>query len=202
MGGDALGALLIAAACLGWGLDNNLSQRVSLKDPQQVVLIKTLGAGTASLLLAGALGHARPAPATLLPALLLGAASYGASLVFDMYALRLLGAAREAAFFATAPFIGALLALPVLGEAPGLAELGAGVLMVGGVFLLLRERHSHAHTHEPLEHEHLHVHDDHHQHSHEGLPHPITEPHAHRHKHAPITHDHPHVPDVHHRHKH
>jgi drug/metabolite transporter (DMT)-like permease len=202
VGGDALGALLIAAACIGWGLDNNLSQRLSLKDPQQVVLIKTLGAGTASLLLAGALGHARPAPATLLPALLLGAASYGASLVFDMYALRLLGAAREAAFFATAPFIGALLALPVLGEAPGLAELGAGALMVGGVSLLLRERHGHVHTHDPLEHEHLHVHDDHHQHSHEGLPHPITEPHAHRHKHAPITHDHPHVPDLHHRHKH
>ena len=138
----------------------------------------------------------------LLPALLLGAASYGASLLLDMYALRLLGAAREAAFFATAPFIGALLALPVLGEAPGLAELGAGALMVGGVFLLLRERHSHPHTHDPLEHEHLHVHDEHHQHSHEGLPDPITEPHAHLHKHDPITHDHPHVPDLHHRHRH
>jgi drug/metabolite transporter (DMT)-like permease len=200
--GDALGALLIALACLGWGLDNNLSQRVSLKDPQQVVLIKTLGAGTASLILAVMLGHRWPAVSVLLPALALGAASYGASLLLDMYALRLLGAAREAAFFATAPFIGALLALPVLGEAPGLAELGAGALMIGGVFLLLRERHSHQHTHDPVEHEHLHTHDEHHQHSHEGLPAPITEPHAHLHKHDPITHDHPHVPDLHHRHRH
>jgi drug/metabolite transporter (DMT)-like permease len=202
VGGDALGALLIAAACLGWGVDNNLSQRVSLKDPQQVVLIKTLGAGSASLILAAALGHQWPPARALIPALLLGAASYGASLVLDMYALRLLGAAREAAFFATAPFIGALLALPVLGEAPGLAELGAGALMIAGVFLLLRERHSHVHTHDPVEHEHLHTHDEHHQHTHEGLPHPITEPHAHWHKHDPITHDHPHVPDLHHRHRH
>jgi drug/metabolite transporter (DMT)-like permease len=201
-GGDALGALLIAGACLGWGLDNNLSQRLSLKDPQQVVLIKTLGAGSATLLLAALLGHPWPAAGRLLPALALGAASYGASLMLDMYALRLLGAAREAAFFATAPFMGALLALPVLGEAPGAAELGAGLLMVGGVLLLLRERHSHLHTHEPLEHEHLHTHDEHHQHSHDGIDAPPGEPHAHLHRHAPLTHDHPHVPDLHHRHRH
>ncbi len=81
--------------------------------------------------------------------------------VLDTHALRLLGAAREAAYFATAPFVGALVAIPVLGERFQALEWVAGALMVAGVLLLLRERHGHAHTHEALEHEHLHVHDAH-----------------------------------------
>jgi drug/metabolite transporter (DMT)-like permease len=204
LGGDHWGALAIGGACLGWGVDNNLSQRLSLKDPRQIVLVKTLGAGLLMLALGAGLGHRRPPAAALAPALLLGALSYGASLLLDMYALRLLGAAREAAYFATAPFIGALLALPVLGEAPGPVELAAGALMAGGVVLLARERHGHLHTHEAIEHEHLHAHDEHHQHAHDE-PHAHLhglEPHVHRHRHAPITHDHPHLPDLHHRHKH
>ena len=125
------------------------------------------------------------------------------SLLLDMHALRLLGAAREAAYFATAPFIGALLAIPLLAERPGLAEAAAGLVMVAGVVLLARERHSHLHTHEPVEHEHLHVHDEHHQHDHDhDHDHPAqgTSPHSHRHRHEPITHEHPHLPDLHHRH--
>ena len=116
-----------------------------------------------------------------------------------MYALRLLGAAREAAYFATAPFMGATLALPLLGETPGALELGAGALMAAGVWLLARERHGHLHTHDAIEHEHQHVHDEHHRHAHEG---PAVEPHSHWHRHDPISHDHPHLPDLHHRHRH
>ena len=200
LAGDHWGALAIAAACLGWGIDNNLSQRLSLKDPRQIVLVKTLGAGVLMLALGAVLGHRRPSSAAIAPALVLGALSYGASLLLDMYALRLLGAAREAAYFATAPFIGALLALPVLGEAPGAVELAAGALMAAGVVLLARERHGHAHTHAAIEHEHLHVHDEHHQHDHHDGP--LLDPHVHVHRHATITHDHPHLPDLHHRHKH
>ena len=203
-GADGIGVLCIAGACLGWGIDNNLSQRLSLKDPRQVVLYKTAGAGTLSLTLAWALGLTFPPLTTLLLALLLGALSYGVSLLLDMRALRLLGAAREAAYFATAPFIGALLAMPVLGERPGLAEAAAGALMVAGVVLLARERHSHLHTHDPLEHEHLHVHDEHHQHTHEGAEAALAghQPHSHRHRHDELTHEHPHLPDLHHRHRH
>lgn len=195
------GVLALAGACAGWGLDNNLSQRLSLRDPRSVVLIKTAGAGLLALPLALMLGAPLPTWGTVMAALVLGGLSYGASILLDMYALRLLGAAREAAFFATAPFMGALLAVPILGERPGVAELLAAVAMIGGVVLLLRERHSHAHTHEALVHDHLHVHDEHHRHSHDGVDAP-GEPHAHLHRHEPIAHEHPHVPDLHHRHRH
>jgi hypothetical protein len=133
-------------------------------------------------------------------ALGVGALSYGASIVLDAYALRLLGAAREAAYFATAPFFGALLAIPLDGDRFDGRTLAAMGLMAAGAALLGRERHSHMHTHEAIEHEHMHVHDAHHRHAHPDGD--AREPHSHPHQHAPLTHDHPHVPDAHHRHRH
>lgn len=197
--GDVLGVLALAGACLAWAMDNNLTQRLSLKDPIAVVRVKGLGAGTCTLILALATGQRLPDPPVLAAALLLGCASYGVSIVLDMYALRHLGAAREAAYFATAPFLGALAALPLPGERLRWEDVLAGALMVAGVVLMLRERHSHTHTHEPLAHEHLHVHDAHHQHAHEGT---LSEPHSHPHRHEPLAHEHPHVSDLHHRHGH
>jgi drug/metabolite transporter (DMT)-like permease len=196
---DPWGALAIAAACASWALDNNLTQRLSLKNPVLVVRVKTLGAGAGMLIVALAAGARLPAPSLIAAAMLVGSLGYGASIVLDVVALRHLGAAREAAFFATAPFLGAALAVPLVGDRFGLAEAGAGVLMALGVVLLVRERHAHRHTHAPLEHEHAHVHDEHHQHAHAG---PFGEPHSHAHRHEPMTHVHPHTPDLHHRHDH
>ncbi len=196
---DPWGILAMAAACLSWGLDNNLTQRLSLRDPVAVVRWKTLGAGACTLAIGAALRPELAPPPAAAAAMGLGSLSYGASILLDMYALRLLGAAREAAFFATAPFIGAVLAVPVLGDQFGLAEVGAATLMASGVVILVREKHSHRHAHEALEHEHIHVHDEHHLHAHDG---PVVEPHAHPHHHEPRTHEHPHVPDLHHRHRH
>ena len=195
------GTLLLAAACAAWAIDNNLTQGLAGKDPWQLVIAKTLGAGTGMVSLALVLGDRLPAAPILGAALGLGALAYGASVLLDAFALRLLGAAREAAFFATAPFAGALLSVPVLGERLGLVQLAAGAVMVVGVTILVRERHGHEHAHEPLEHTHRHVHDAHHQHPHPEDVDPTT-PHVHPHRHAPLTHAHAHVSDAHHRHAH
>jgi drug/metabolite transporter (DMT)-like permease len=198
--GEIIGSLCVAAACLSWGVDNNLTQRISLRDPIAIVQWKTLGAGLFAVPLALAM-HARFPSAKLTSlALLLGLGSYGISIVLDVFALRLLGAAREAPLFATAPFVGALAAIPLLHERPRALDGAAALIMLGGVWLLLREKHGHAHTHEPIEHEHLHTHDDgHHGHTHQPMP---EGPHSHPHRHERLTHDHPHTPDLHHRHKH
>ncbi len=198
---DPVGVLAVAGACLSWGLDNNLTQRLSLRDPVAVARLKGLGAGGAMLAVALLLRLPLPGARTTAAALLLGAISYGLSVGLDVVALRLLGAAREAAFFATAPFAGAVGATVLLGEGWTMAETGAAVLMAIGVGLLVRERHAHRHSHEALGHEHLHVHDEHHRHDH-GAGNPGPEPHSHPHRHAPLTHDHSHVSDAHHRHGH
>lgn len=194
-----LGAVTIAGACAAWALDNNLSRCVSLRDPLAVVQVKALGAGSCTLIIALLIGAATTSPLYVAGALLLGGASYGASLVLTIRAMRELGAVRQAAYFATAPFFGALLSLPLLSERPRMLDGVVTLLMVGGVTALMRERHWHMHTHEAMEHEHLHVHDEHHQHEHRDT---AREPHSHSHRHAPMTHEHAHVPDFHHRHLH
>jgi drug/metabolite transporter (DMT)-like permease len=194
-----MGAAALAGACLSWAVDNNLTQRLSLRDPVALVRAKALGAAVSNLGIAAVLGYHLPQARVAAAALGVGAVSYGASVLLDAYALRLLGAVREAAYFATAPFVGAALGAILFRQGLGGRELGAGALMAAGVLVLLRERHSHVHTHEALVHDHAHVHDEHHRHAHEG---PVEEPHAHLHQHDPTTHAHPHVPDAHHRHKH
>lgn len=195
-----VGAAAIAAACICWALDNNLSQRLSVRDPVTVACAKALGAGAASVLLACAVGARLPRASTIALALILGAISFGVSLWLDLLALRALGAAREAAIFATAPFIGALTAVPVLGDRIGPREAVAGGLMAVGALVLVRARHSHVHTHDEIFHDHAHSHDIHHRHAHADEPPPAL--HSHPHRHEPLTHEHAHVSDVHHRHSH
>lgn len=200
-GADTSGVLLLAGACAAWALDNNLTQRLSLRDPFALVRVKTLAAGSFNLALGLLLTGRLPSPRVAVAALLLGSVSYGASVVLDAYALRLVGAAREAAYFATAPFLGALVATLITDERLGWSDGLAMAVMAAGVALLLHERHGHSHTHEALDHAHAHVHDEHHQHAH-GPGDPGEEPHAHAHHHAPLAHDHSHTPDAHHRHRH
>ncbi len=196
-----LGPLAVAAACLCWAIDNNLTQRLSLKDPLAVVCVKGIGAAPIAYAIARVSAHAAwPAPGVVVGALALGALSYGLSLALYVHATRTLGAARTGVLFAAAPFVGAALAIPIVGEPPSLRVAGSALLIAGGVWLLITEKHAHRHRHEPLDHEHLHTHDEHHQHAHRGDEGP--EPHAHPHHHEPIEHAHPHASDVHHRHKH
>jgi len=204
LGGQSLGALAIAGACLSWGLDNNLTQRLSSKDPIVIVQYKTLGAGLFAVPLALVMGAHLPAAPLCAAALALGLFSYGASIVLDVWALRLLGAAREAPLFATAPFVGAAAAVPLLGDRPRPLDLAAAALMVAGVWLLIREKHGHLHHHHAMDHEHAHTHDDpHHRHAHpDGETPPPGVAHSHPHHHDAMEHEHPHVPDAHHRHKH
>jgi drug/metabolite transporter (DMT)-like permease len=194
------GDLSVAGACALWALDTNLTQRLSTRDPRAVVAVKGLGAAGVGALAALAVHARAPSFATAWRGVLLGAASYGASLLLYVHALRDLGAARAGALFASAPFVAALAALTLLPERPSLALAGAGLIMAAGVALIVRAPHDHEHAHEVLEHSHRHVHDAHHQHAHRGDEGP--EPHAHPHRHEPLVHAHPHASDLHHRHKH
>jgi drug/metabolite transporter (DMT)-like permease len=193
------GSMLIAGACLAWGIDNNLTRKLSSSDPVQIAAIKGMVAGAVNTGLAIFLGADAISPATAVAGAVIGFFGIGVSLVFFMLGLRHLGTARTGAYFSLAPFIGALLSILILGDAVTPWLIMAGVLMAIGLWLHLAERHEHEHVHEEMEHDHRHVHDAHHQHDHES---PVTEPHAHVHRHRPLRHKHPHYPDLHHRHGH
>ena len=198
---NVLGPIAIIGACLAWGLDNNLTRKVSLSDPLHIVELKGLIAGPVSLLLGIVAGSSIPSISVVILAGLVGFIGYGVSLALFIRALRHLGSARTGAYFSTAPFLGALAAVVLLREPVTGQLIAAGVLMGTGVWLHVTEVHSHEHEHEMMEHSHPHVHDEHHQHSH-AEDDPAGEPHTHRHRHERLRHTHPHVPDMHHTHRH
>jgi drug/metabolite transporter (DMT)-like permease len=199
--GFGLGSLAIAGACLAWGIDNNLTRKLSSADPLQISFIKGLVAGSVNLGLALFSGAHLPAYGTIASAALIGFFGYGVSLVFFVLGLRYLGAARTGAYLSTAPFVGAVLALTIFSEPITLRLITGGLLMAVGLCFHLAETHAHEHQHETLDHEHRHVHDEHHQHQH-APDDPPGEPHSHWHHHKPLRHTHPHYPDLHHRHDH
>lgn len=135
VGTGAFGGLLVAGACLAWGVDNNLSQKISGKDPIAIGAVKGLAAGTLNTALAMALGarwpgHAQPAWAGLL-----GFVSYGLSLVFFILALRRIGTTRAILFFSSAPFFGAAAGVVLLHEPLTLRLGAAACLMAAGTAL-------------------------------------------------------------------
>jgi drug/metabolite transporter (DMT)-like permease len=144
-GGDTrsfLGPLALVGACAAWGLDNNLTQRLSARDPLVVVRYKGLCAGAASLAAGLALGAPLPPWRTVGIAVAIGALAYGLSLALFVRALRELGAARTGMLFATAPFAGALLAIALLHDPPTRALGAAAALMAVGVAVLVTEKRS------------------------------------------------------------
>jgi drug/metabolite transporter (DMT)-like permease len=204
--GVDVGAILVVAACVCWGLDNGVTAAIEQLAPEHVVALKGVAAGGTNLAIGLVVGGAAQVPdrGEVLAALAIGAAGYGASITLWVKGARDLGAARAQVIFATAPFVGVAIAWTFLAEDVRTVQLVAVVLAAAGVAVSLRSAHEHAHHHHPMVHDHEHVHDDvhhdvHHSHRHDDG---FVGRHAHRHAHVAIVHAHPHVPDLHHRHEH
>lgn len=91
-----IGPLAILGACVAWGLDNNLTRKVSLADPLQIVELKGLVAGPVNLALGLWTGGSLPQALDIFLAAIVGFLGYGLSLALFVLALRHLGAARQA----------------------------------------------------------------------------------------------------------
>jgi drug/metabolite transporter (DMT)-like permease len=192
-------AVLVAAACACWGLDNNFTALIDGMSPSETTLWKTAIAGTTNLLIGIAFEPIRAPAATMATALGVGALCYGVSIALYITAAHQEGAIRAQSVFAAAPFVGTVLSWAVLHEPVQQVQLLAGVFFMGAIALLTLDRHSHPHAHESLDHTHSHRHDDgHHGHAHPDLP--VGVRHTHWHEHPATEHTHPHVADLHHRH--
>lgn len=128
------GSLLVLLASICWGLENNITRTLSVKDPMQVVILKGFGSGTGSLLISLFIGDTAVKLPYLLLTLLLGFVAYGLSIYLYVYAQRYLGAAKTSAYYAIAPFIGALLSLLIFQELPTTYFLLAVAIMIIGTY--------------------------------------------------------------------
>jgi drug/metabolite transporter (DMT)-like permease len=136
-----LGNLLVVGACFSWGIDNNLSSFLSVKeDLILITALKCLIGGAVLLILAYALGLALLIPLYAVPYLVTaGAFSIGFSILFFMLGLREIGSLRTGIIFSTSSLFGALFAFIVLREAFSLVQVLAGSIMMLGVYSLYRK---------------------------------------------------------------
>jgi drug/metabolite transporter (DMT)-like permease len=196
-----LAGSLVTLACLCWGFDNHFTALIDGISPAYSTFVKGIFAGSTNLVIGIATQPLPAEPAAIAGGLVLGAFAYGASIALYIAAAQKLGATRGQSLFATAPFIGVLLSVLILGEGLSAFQIIAAFLLVGALVVMFRDRHAHEHSHEQLVHAHSHSHDDlHHAHDHD-FPAPAGQ-HSHAHEHTPVVHSHPHWPDLHHRHNH
>ncbi|WP_136808056.1 DMT family transporter [Desulfosediminicola flagellatus] len=199
--GGLLAALMVTAACFSWGFDNHFTALIDCMTPSQITLIKGVIAGSVNVAIGLSLDVHSAEFLLVAKALILGAVSYGASIVLYVMAAQQIGATRSQILFSSSPFFGVGLAAILLGEQIHITHIGAICCLTGAIFFSNRVKHEHNHIHSDLNHTHLHNHDDdHHDHEHDNPE--ANGPHSHAHQHQKITHSHPHYPDIHHRHEH
>jgi len=199
-GSGGIAAVLVTLACVCWGLDNHLTALIDEMSATQATFWKCGVAGTVNLLLGVATQPFAASSAVTAMAVVVGAFSYGASIVLYVSSAQQLGATRAQLLFATAPFFGLALSAGLLPEPVTGAHLVAAALMVASIGVVFAARHAHPHAHAALAHTHLHRHDDG-DHTHDPAE-AVSLVHAHWHEHGPVAHAHPHWPDLHHRHSH
>jgi drug/metabolite transporter (DMT)-like permease len=177
----SLGSLFVLLACIAWGLENNCTRLLSIKDPYQIIILKGFGSGIGSLIISLVLKETSTHFLYIGFALLLGCFAYGFSIYFYIKAQRSLGAARTSALYAIAPFIGVLVSWVFLREAITSLFLSALGIMLVGTYLAASEQHNHLHLHPDLTYPHKHPHE---------------------HTHSILEHDHSHTEEIHHSHSH
>jgi len=139
--GISLSALGVLLSTVFWGLDNNFTRNISMKDPYSIVIVRGLVSGSSVLCFSIILGMPFPSSIYLVAAIMWGGLVYGIGLVLFILAIRDLGASRASALLGTAPFLGALFSFFVFWELPAMQFVIALPFMVAGAYILLKEKH-------------------------------------------------------------
>ncbi len=134
------GSIFIILACVCWGVENNCTRKISLKDPLEIVLIKGIFSGIGSIIIGLCIGERITVLWSVFAVLGVGFVAYGLSIFFYVYAQRFLGAARTSAYYAISPFIGAFLSLVVFRELPRYTYFIALCIMAIGVWLCSQDK--------------------------------------------------------------
>lgn len=170
----SFGSLFVLGAAVCWGLENNCTRNISGKSTYQIVIIKGFFSGAGSLAIAFTAGEEMPGFRFILPALLLGFVAYGLSIFTYIRAQKTLGAAKTSAYYAVAPFIGALLSFVIVREKLSTGYAAALLIMAIGAVLAAYDTLVYSHSHE-----HTHIYTE----TCDGVPCTYTVTHTHKHNH-------------------
>lgn len=168
------GSLFVLLAAVCWGFENNCTRNISSKSTYEIVVLKGVFSGLGSLLIAVVRQEAFPGLKYVMAALLLGFVAYGLSFFLYVRAQNILGAAKTSAYYAIAPFVGALFSFVLLREQLSWIYFAALLIMIAGSLLVVADTMLRHHAHE-----HLHTFT----HTHDGTTHTHTVAHSHEHNH-------------------
>lgn len=129
------GSLLVLLSCICWGFENNITKKISAKNPKEIVMIKDIFAGLGSLIIALLMGERSNAYWAILITMLLGFVAYGLSSMAYIYSQRTLGAPKTSIYYAVAPFVGVILSFLIFRDKIGLAYIVALIIMLIGAWL-------------------------------------------------------------------
>ena len=170
----SIGSLFVLLAATCWGLENNCTRKISSKSTYEIVILKGVFSGLGALCIALIRREPLPAIGYIAAALVLGFVAYGLSIFLYVRAQSVLGAAKTSAYYAVAPFVGALLSFVILRERLSWLYFAALLVMIGGAALVvidtLKRHHAHLHVHTFT-------------HTHDGSTHTHTIEHSHDHNH-------------------
>lgn len=133
------GSLFVLLACVCWGFENNCTRKISSKDPMQIVLLKGIFSGLGSIIIGLVIGERISVIWSIFAVLIVGFVAYGLSIYFYVYAQRLIGAARTSAYYAVAPFIGAVLSLAIFRDVPDYSFFIALAIMIIGAWACAKD---------------------------------------------------------------
>lgn len=172
------GSLLVLLAASCWGLENNCTRKIADKNTYQIVMLKGVFSGLGSLLIAFTVHEQLPSLPIMGLVLLLGFVAYGLSIFCYIQAQDILGAAKTSAYYALAPFMGALISYVCLHEPMSDFYVLALVIMILGTVMVVIDtmivyhRHEHVHIirngqeYQKIVHSHMHCHLFSHYHDH------------------------------------
>ena len=149
------GSLLILAASTAWGLENNFTRKLSNRTSSDIVIIKGIGSGLGSLILALLTREAFPQVGFILLTMLLGFVAYGLSINYYVKAQMQLGAAKTSAYYAIAPFLGVIFSFLIFQALPMISFWVGLILMAAATWFLITDtisiQHTHLHKHTKIE---------------------------------------------------
>ena len=131
------GALLVLAATLCWGFENNCTRNLASKNTFHIVFLKGIFSGIGSLIVALCLKESFPSIQYFLYALLLGFVAYGLSIFFYIKAQGIIGASKTSAYYSIAPFIGTFLSFMIFQEKSSWSYFVGLIFMIIGTIIVV-----------------------------------------------------------------
>lgn len=131
-----IGSLWIIVGTLFWGLENNVSKKLSFGNPLFVVIFKGIGTGIGTLIIALILNEVAPNVIYVIFSLISGFFIYGLSLIFYVNAQRSQGAAKVQLIQSFAPILGGILSWIFFQEILSITTIFGYIIVIIALVLL------------------------------------------------------------------